>query len=84
MKNKYYIVIAVIIWLIGMFIFCKLISPNPTNVPKTKTDSIIEQRKIKIDSINNLDSIKNEEINKVKKLDDSATYDLWYMLIHTL
>ena len=46
-----------------------------------KVDSITKVNKTLIIEINNLDSIKNAEIIKVKELDNDSTVKLFYKLI---
>lgn len=46
-----------------------------------KVDSIIKINKTLIIEINNLDSIKNAEIIKIKELDNDSTVKLFYKLI---
>ena len=46
-----------------------------------KVDSIIKVNKTLIIEVNNLDSIKNAEIIKVKSLDNDSTIKLFYKLI---
>lgn len=46
-----------------------------------KVDSITKVNKTLIIEVNNLDSIKNAEIIKVKSLDNDSTVELFYKLI---
>ena len=46
-----------------------------------KVDSITKVNKTLIIEVNNLDSIKNAEIIKIKKLDNDSTLMLFYKLI---
>ena len=46
-----------------------------------KVDSITKVNKTLIIEVNNLDSLKNEEIIKVKSLDNDSTVKLFYKLI---
>lgn len=46
-----------------------------------KVDSITEINKTLIIEVNNLDSIKNAEIIKIKELDNDSTVKLFYKLI---
>ena len=46
-----------------------------------KVDSITKVNKTLIIEVNNLDSIKNAEIIKVKELDNDSTIKLFYKLI---
>ena len=46
-----------------------------------KVDSITKVNKILIIEVNNLDSLKNAEIIKVKELNNDSTVELFYKLI---
>ena len=54
---------------------------NQVKENNNKVDSITKVNKTLIIEVNNLDSIKNAEIIKIKSLDNDSTVKLFYKLI---
>ena len=73
--------ITVTIILIGLVINHYNNSNSNQVKENNKIDSITKVNKTLIIEVNNLDSIKNAEIIKIKELDNDSTVKLFYKLI---
>lgn len=94
--NKYFKIIInaiIVLLIIAVIVLFAIITINYFDKPDTEVyqDIIDNDNKIKtievtrdslILKVNTLDSIKNEEINKVKTLDNDSTLNLFYKLIN--
>ena len=94
--NKYFKIIInaiIVLLIIAVIVLFAIITINYFGKPDTEVyqDIIDNDNKIKnievtrdslILKVNTLDSIKNEEINKVKTLNNDSTLNLFYKLIN--
>lgn len=79
---RFLLVIIVIVTIVGVLFHKKYISKPSSPVKKECTiDSLTKDNKTIIIEINKLDSIKNEQVVKIKAYNNDSTLMLFYQLL---
>lgn len=73
--------VILMVFVVVLLFWVKQTRPTTSPIEEMRSDTLLIKNELILEEVNNLDSIKNANIEEVKNLSNDSTIELFYKLI---